>query len=802
VRIGGLEKRLEITSDRVWEDDQASPPTPFTEMPLTWEAAFGGEGFENNPLGKGAAEIEGPDGSLRPLPNIERPNDRVQSPQDLPEPASFGPVDFSWPQRRSKAGTYDKAWLDEQFPGHALDMDWTIFNAAPDDQQLAGPSFLGDEEFTLSGMHPSKATLTGSLPRLIARCLVDCEADGQAVFQDVRLGLTTVWFFPAAERYLLVFHGALPVGEDDAADVRYLMVAGEDLGSPRAMEHYDSVFADRTHPEDGPIHGLDDAPLLPERAALLAGGGSAAEADTALLERQNFSQTYQQERGDRKRAEARAMLEADGLDPDLYCPLPEPVPPPPEDIGEALAQAKAQKVAGEARAAEAKAAAAQEREATRAQLEAAGLDPAAVLCDPEALPVGPPAFTAAAAAADLAAGLTDAKRQGIDIPVLQAMLDDPSVQQQWRDAEQFARDSYRRIAHEQGPAPRLKGPAASEARAAFEALLAGESPLVRLNLTGADLSGLDLSGKDLSECWLESANLAGTNLAGANLEGAVLVRSDLTGTNLSDTNLRGANLSLALCKDTVADGADLSEAILVKTQFEDASFRGSDLTGALVMDLENPRVDFSEAKLEKITLRQMDLRGFRLAGAKLDGCQLLEVDISGVDLSAASIDGVAIVETKADGANFAGASICGSCFVMGSSAAGAQFTSAVIETTSLRGTPLQQADFSDAKLKGSDLSECDLSEAKMVRTTAPGALFIRTNFTDANLQHADFMGAILQKADLKGAKLDGVNLYTADLALVNISPATSFEGANQEKARKVPELQPLPPVPSNLPWMS
>jgi len=802
VQLGELEKRLTITGDRVWEDDQPSPPVPFTEMALTWQHAFGGEDFANNPLGKGIKPVPADPPSVQPLPNVERADAPVRSPEDLPAPASFGPLDFAWPQRQSKAGTYDDAWLEEQFPGHALDMDWTIFNCTPDDQQLPGGGFVGDESFTLTGVHPSKPQLTGSLPRLAARCLVDCESDGPPVFQELPLALTTVWFFPEAERYLLVFHGALPVQEDDAADVRHLMIAGEDLGTQKPMTHYEEVFALRTHPEHGPLHGLDDAPLLPASPSLLAGIDTAAAADKELLERENFTQTYQRARSERERTAARAQLEAEGLDPDLYCPIPDPIPDPPADIGEAIAQAQAQKEAAELQAAEAKAKAATERAQTEAELEAAGLDPEAVLSAEDSKPAGPPAFTAAAAAAELTAALSDAAAQGMDIPQLRAMLDDPAQQQQWRKAEETARESYRRVAQEQGPAPRLEGAIAAEARASFDAGAAAGAPLVRLNLTGVDLSGLDLAGRDLSECWLESADLTGTNLEGATLDRAVLTRADLTGANLRGAKLRGANLSLALCKDTALDSTDLTEAVLVKTRFDGASLREAMLAGATVMELDSPTADLSGANLEGVTLRQMDLRGLTLADAKLDGSQLLEVDLSGVDLSGASLGGVAVVESTVDGANFDHSSICGSCFVMDSSAAAASFVGAVVETTNFRGLNLRAADFSNAKLKGSDFSECDLSDAKLKRISAPGALFVRTNLVGADLQTADLMGAILQKSDLSGADLSGANLYAADLSLIQSGPTTQLEGANEEKARRVPELQPMPPVPSHLPWLS
>ena len=97
-------------------------------MPITWQNAFGGEGFDNNPLGKGIAPIETEDGKVHPLPNVELPRKLVKSKRDRPGPTSFGPIDLVWPQRYAKSGTHDAKWLQTHFPSFAADMDWSIFN--------------------------------------------------------------------------------------------------------------------------------------------------------------------------------------------------------------------------------------------------------------------------------------------------------------------------------------------------------------------------------------------------------------------------------------------------------------------------------------------------------------------------------------------------------------------------------------------------------------------------------------------------------------------------------------------------
>ena len=43
-------------------------------MPLIWERAFGGEGYAQNPVGKGAAPVSTPHGEFQFLPNVEDPD--------------------------------------------------------------------------------------------------------------------------------------------------------------------------------------------------------------------------------------------------------------------------------------------------------------------------------------------------------------------------------------------------------------------------------------------------------------------------------------------------------------------------------------------------------------------------------------------------------------------------------------------------------------------------------------------------------------------------------------------------------
>ena len=83
IQLGKWSKNLRVSGDREWTSSGMSKPKSFTSMSLDYAHAFGGSGFEQNPVGKGAF------GSA--LPNVEAPDRIITSRSDKPAPASFGP---------------------------------------------------------------------------------------------------------------------------------------------------------------------------------------------------------------------------------------------------------------------------------------------------------------------------------------------------------------------------------------------------------------------------------------------------------------------------------------------------------------------------------------------------------------------------------------------------------------------------------------------------------------------------------------------------------------------------------------
>ena len=145
VHAGPVDKTLNVYGNRYWRSTagitRVTDAEPFSQMPIIWQNAFGGEEFPLNPIGKGIAPVQTSKGeNLVPLPNIEDPHHLIGAMRERPAPAGFGQYDFMWPQRFSKMGTYDDQWKKERFPGFPLDLDWTAFNTAPQDQWVPDTS--------------------------------------------------------------------------------------------------------------------------------------------------------------------------------------------------------------------------------------------------------------------------------------------------------------------------------------------------------------------------------------------------------------------------------------------------------------------------------------------------------------------------------------------------------------------------------------------------------------------------------------------------------------------------------------
>lgn len=790
-RVGDREKTLVVSGDRHWEplSGAMSPVRPFTELPLTWARTWGGPDVAANPLGRGAGPLEGPGGPVHWLPNVEHPDRRVQRRDDVGSPASFAAMDLAWPQRMGKAGTYDQAWLERDFPGFAEDIDWTMWQSAPPDQWIEG-FFRGDETFAFEGMHPTRPVVEGALPGLRGRAFVTRRTPEGERFAEVPLQLETLRFFPHRERAVLLFRGVTEVSEDDAADVTVLLAACEALGESKSVEHYRAVQARRLDRERGGLAALRDSELMPagSRVEPLA---VAAEDRSDMDDITRSDGLLQQNLRRRKRREVEALRErlaAANFDPDTavdasWFSLDDEVAPPVdlENLPEEIERIEREGRAKEAEARERAAAAELEGRRLCAEL---GLSWDDFRAQGKAAASGPPRTQVRAELASLRAAAVEANG-GEAVPEIDAMFADPGFLRGLEALEQRGLEAYRRNAHQQEPAPRLDAAGSLALRERVRAAHAAGASLRGWDLTGADLAGIDLAGADLTEALCESCDLTGATLDGARLDRAVLAHGALHGVRLRGASLLGANLGRATLTGADLTGADLSGAIAV----------GADLTGATLDRCALSTIDLHEARLagarfrgavgHKLVVMKADLRGADFTEADLTESLFHAVQAEGMVLERARLAKVALLACDLTRAKLRGAFAENLRCALETTLTGADLADAVLDASSLRGLDLSGAELSRASLAGADLTEARLVGARLWRVRAMGARFIRADVTDAFLQAGDFRDALFTAADVTRADFTGANLFAVDFARIRGS-VRSLQGALTTRARVLP----------------
>jgi uncharacterized protein YjbI with pentapeptide repeats len=787
--VGPIEKEVWAIGDRAWKLSGPTDAVPFTEMPLSYDRAFGGEGFAANPIGRGFAPIkDGAGNAVHPLPNLELAKRLVTSPRERPPVAGFGPVEPALPQRMKKAGTYDKKWLDTRYPEMAEDFDPTYFNLAPEDQWIDG-YWQGGEAFTLQNMHREQPRIEGVVPRLTARYLVTRRGAEEGTLDDITLRCDTLWFIPHLERVIMLFRGGVDVADEEASDIVDAVVALERQGEPRSVDHYREIRRLRRDKSLGGVHALRDIDLLPD-GIRIAKSSALREMDD-LLQREDLLRANMRRRGERELVQARARFVAAGIDPDARG-FPKELPPEPK-VPE-LHELPAFLEDANKRAEKAKQDAEKHKEEALARLREtcakAGIDLDKKIAAAKGTG-GPPKFNADEHAARLRELLAKAKALGVPTPKHAERIEDPAFLETLRRAETAIRDAYRRAVHYMPPASAQTEPEAAATRKEVEAVLAAKGGLAGRDLTGADLSGLDFSECDLTEALMEKARLVGCSFRGAKLQRAVFTRADLTGADLHGAVATGANFGEAdLTRAKLTGGVDLVEAVFIRATLHEADLTGAKLDGAQLSEVKCEKTILAQISAEGLVLLEGNLRGVDLRGAKLAKAVLMNVDLTGADLRGASLFRTSLVDVTIEDACLRGIKLERVSLAKvdkGSSLARSDLRGADLRRLNLRGVNLEGADLREADLSSADLSGANLRGAKLEAARAVEARFQSADLTDADLARADLRSALMGGAVVRGANFEEASLFRADGAKMKGDDRTSFKGANVKQVRVVPD---------------
>lgn len=745
VDIDNLSKSLVVFGDRFWSGSKMTSPQPFADMRLDWTRAWGGAGCEENPHGVGFGAENHQGHSVHRLPNIEPLHGRMTSPKQKPEPASFGPLDLTWPRRFRRMGkNYDASWLQNDFPGFARDIDWTVFNAASPDQWWDRDTLPEQASWRIWNMHPQKPVQEGTLPPWHARCFISRLRQEETLFEEITLRATTVWFFPHLEQMVLIWQGHIRINEDDAADVLHLMSALEKDGAARSVNHYCKVLSQRLDKEKGALFSFREKDLLPE--SLIGPWLDSEVQQTPSPMRDNIKN-----REKLLREQYRQRLETDGRDiGDLLDNIEEPDMPALDELPEFMEKMERQAQQIQADAEQRK----REMEAKYPHRD-------------DQMPRGPESLHR-----------------------MQEMLhrnSDLMSEKKRQQASEALHQMYLAAVSQQPPAVRLTGDLAQIIRQHAGRTLAQGGDFSGMDLTGADFSGMDLSGANFTKALLECADFRNSKLDGACFAGAMLARTQFGRASLQRCDFTGASLALAQCQESDFSGAHFKETQTQNALFEACIFDNASLDGLLLRETGLSRCRFHHASLDGCIFMELTLAEPDFHGARLHKCAFMQSVLVAAVFSDARLDSCSFVQTQAEQASFAGATLIATAIAAESTLAGADFRQASVIQCNLRQAPLAGAQFTLAKLENCDLSEADCRASHFAQANLMGSLFVRTDFRETDFTDANLMGALLQKSQLGGANFSGANLFRADLSQAFISDTTRLDGAWTKRIKTLPK---------------
>lgn len=778
-KLGELKKVLTVTGERQWQWRIAplyhiTEPQPFLCMPVDYSHAYGGKAYRYNPLGKGhepgLKRWFGKRESFS-LPNIQYPGVSFRRTQRLVQLAGFGPLDMAWPQRMSKAGTYNKTWLKNEYPGLPRNIDWHIFNAAPADQQIQG-FFNGDETYQLIGMHPERKRIAGSLPAIKARSFVTRKTTQGQIFEEVMLKLDTVWFFPDKEIGALLFRGEAPVSDSDALDIEHTMLAYEHLhDTPRKVEYYRDILKKRTDPKTAIAHVFNEAQLSPEKTVAqcaIEDAEVAAMQEKALQEQQRIMDETLAEIFTVSNLEVPQDFKKPKAEPNpLAIISPQAIARGDFDLSDFLEKTEALVENAKAQGGQQTSAMHAEQEKLKAatapyplpqQDYIESLDEQKYALKTRVMQT-PTDFPQSQV---LMQAITDAKAQTHDQEI--HTITEDKLQKQLQDAflqMQKARQVSPRILVSEKALP---DECKHYLRELVLQLLSQGQILRGRDLAGADLSGMDFTGMDLQNILLENAILNNTKFEHCKLAGAVFSGARLNGAQFDGANLEKANFSTAKGTGVQFKNTILDTALFIETEIDHANFSGATLTRSNFHKARLAQADFSQCKFTDVSLIEAELQTCCWDRSRFEKTLWVNSVLENNSFNHCFLQRCALINVNAERSDF-------SHTVMNRVQAGGEcrfqrsdFRFARLVECGWRKADFEFSCFDDAVMAKSDFGETRLCNTMMRKAVLYRSVLSNADLSDADLEEAELFEALLRKTNFSRATLKKSNLYNADIS--------------------------------------
>ncbi|MBX7229476.1 MAG: DUF2169 domain-containing protein [Burkholderiaceae bacterium] len=796
-KLGKLEKTINVFGKRIWIKNKPSKPESFTQLSLDWSNAYGGAAFPENPQGIGYKPQQTPAGPLHFLPHLEHPKYPSSKSGSKIPPISFGALKPTSAARQHFDGSYTKDWLEQQFPGPPLDLNWRYFCCASQDQWQPEP-FVGNEAFELIHMHADQPKIKGALPGIRAVVALQRTDRSSNTLQLLDPKLSTVWFFPNQLRMVLIWHAITPLEDEFADKIKHIAIAAEWLDKPKGAPHYLQAIKERLDPEKGVLRMLDDEDFLPQGMAtpnellkkfenLLGSSGIALENHQTQLAarqaalRQDLTERFPEATLKAVEAEQKAIL---SHLPDISEKLPKKTDellkmgkqlfnklPSEQQVTELMKTQKASHLAY----------------ATR-QLEAIGGDLSLLK------PFGnSPASTTSIK--PLSATLAEMQLNLLKLPQKTSVETvAPTLLKQAMDDDKKISALLRSASHHQPAPDPLSCAEAIKLRKSASSTHAQGMRLSGKSMRAATFAGMDLSGADFSDSDLTGADFTEAKLHNAcfdraNLAYAIFMQAQLIGASFQEANLSKSNFS-----DADASNCDFSNATIMQTRFERSNLRASQLTGNVLTEVNLQSAQCQRLKLNDATVLRSQLSKVDFSNAELSKTSFVECSMEHARFCAALLSKANFVTCSLTGSNFDNSEAENLRFVHGSVLQSTSFRKAHLYRSSFRAMALQQSNFSEALLDGSDFSKAQCAGTDFSFASMKETLLLQANLKGACLRYANLMQSILQHSRLLGADLYGANLFAADMARIEKDSDTVLEKTYMAKVRHMPVKKVLPPL--------
>jgi uncharacterized protein YjbI with pentapeptide repeats len=650
-----LEKTIHVFGQRVAPEGDAPPGAPllFDRMPIVYERAYRGSGFDENPAG-----IVPVAGSL--LPNIIDPSD--------PEgPAGFGPIAADWPLRARLLRQIDPVSIRTRIAEIPDVFAWSYFQAAPPDQRC---DFLrGDEWIVLDGLHPTLARMQSRLPRVRGAARVY----GLPGFPwlTVELVADTLQIDGEREVCSVTWRGNFPVETEEHLASLRILTGVEMPGRPIPWPDAEGPMS-RTgiRPFTPPAGALTEestvAGSLEEHIEASRNADGNAEATAiapspmlaALAAKSANSWEFDEEQ---TLAFRRDWLEAP---PEQVFDVEDPptVTHDPDSLADLVAASK---------------------DEIDAKAELAGI---------EAQALG-----------------TASERSGDPTPPTQPSQGqtDPAVRQTV-ERKLAAGEPLDGMALSGADLSGLVFDGCSLAGANLT-----RATLRRCRFAGADLSGADLGSADLTDAVLDGANLEKADLFGAVVMGASFAKAKLTDTNFSTARGDGARFEGATGERTLFSRGRWSLARFDEAHLSSADFTEAVLLGAVFDWAEVPEIRLYEARAPEVSFNHATMAEARADGANMRRASFERVFAPDSVWEQAALDEASFRGAILTGASFVKASCRRAVFSDGDLSE-ARFKRAKLEGAQFVKTDVSMATFEGADLKLADLSGANVQAASVI----------------------------------------------------------------------------------------